>query len=472
METPNKLRDILARGESARMEFKSGGVDLDQLGQAICGLLNSGGGQIVVGVGDNGQAEGDADLNRIESMLRALSGGSAEKAVLIPNAVCDVSLERLEDGKSIALIDVPAGADLPYVFRESIFIHSGARTRVATGAETRALIDRRYLQGARWEREPALEVKLVDLDESEILTTARTAAEKRGWRFRDQDNPLLVLEDLNLVDHGRLTNAAVVLFAHEAGHIFPQAQVRMTVYHSDKAGAAFSDDRVFRGHLFANLEAFDAFINRHVPIISDFSAAKRARADAPMFPYWPLREGFRNASMHRDYQSIHGRVTVSLYPQRMEIWSYGGLPAGLTVRTLKTADRSLPVNPDIAQVVFLRGLVELLGRGTRKIVEEFRSLGLPEPMWKEQAGGLTLTLRGGQVPGELPDRLNARQIDLLRRMRPGESTDLTSLRSSSEKNLSERAARNDLSGLVKLGFLVRQGKGKSTFYVRTEKPMA
>lgn len=68
-----------------------------------------------------------------------------------------------------------------------------------------------------------------------------------------------------------------------------------------------------------------------------------------------------------------------MYLRRIEIWSFGALPKGLTVASLKKVDRSLPVNPDIAQVVFLRGLVELLGRGTRKIVEEFRSLALPEP---------------------------------------------------------------------------------------------
>jgi ATP-dependent DNA helicase RecG len=470
METPKRLHQILSKGESARMEFKRASVDIDDLGKTICAFLNSGGGQIVVGVLDSGQVEGDIDIKRIESMILRLSGGGKD-ALITPNAVWDLSEERLENG-TVALIDVPSGADLPYVFRDSIYLRSGAHTRPASGTEIRALIDRRYLRGARWERQPVLEVKLSDLEESEILKTAQTASAKRGWQFRDINDPFAVLEDLNLVDHGRLTNAAVVLFAREAGHIFPQAQVRMTVYPSNKAGAQFSDDRVFRGHLFANLEAYEGFVKRNVPVLSDFSAAKAERVDSPMFPYWPLREGFRNALIHRDYQSIHGRVTVSMYPRRLEIWSYGKLPEGLEIRNLKTADRSLPVNPDIAQVVFLRGLVELLGRGTRKIVEEYKSLGLPEPIWEMRAGGLTLTLRGGQVAGKLPETLNARQIDLLRSLRPGETTNVSLLQESSGKNPSERAARNDLAGLVNLGFLVRQGKGKNTFYIRTEKPLA
>ena len=238
------------------------------------------------------------------------------------------------------------------------------------------------------------------------------------WDFYHRKKDLTaILEDLSLIDHGRLTNAAAILFAKEAGHIFPQAQVRMTAFSTDKTGAAFADDRVAQGHFFANLDEYDAFVRRHVSIVSDFSASKPAREDSPVFPYWPLREGFRNALMHRDYSSYHGRVSVSLHPHRIEIWSFGRLPHGLSISSLKTVDRSLPVNPDIAQVVFLRGLVELLGRGTRKIVEEFRSLGLPEPRWKEQAGGITLTMRGGLSPGELPGPLNSRQFDLLRRSR-------------------------------------------------------
>ena len=176
--------------------------------------------------------------------------------------------------------------------------------------------------------------------------------------------------------------------------------------------------------------------------------------------------------MHRDYSSYHGRVSVSLYPQRMEIWSFGLLPRGLSINSLQKADRSLPVNTDIAQVVFLRGLVELLGRGTRKIAEEFRSLGLPPAKWQEQGGGITLTMRGGRSLGNSAGKFNARQLDLLRSTRPGTVLDSKTVRQSGAGTKSQRTVRNDLVSLVKLGFLARHGEGKSTFYVRTEKPIS
>lgn len=471
METPKALRTLLKRGESARVDFKSSAVGMEELGEAICAFLNSGGGQIVIGATEGGEVEGGVRSNAIEARLRPLSGGSFHGGLISPNAVWDVSEERFEEG-TLAIVDVPAGGDPPYVFRDKILVRSGGVNRQATGSEIRSLIEKRYLVGARWERQPAIEVKLSDLDRDEILRTARVAEEKRGWHFRDANDLTAILEDLNLIDHGRLTNAAVVLFAVEAGQIFPQAGVRMTSYSTDKTSAEFADDRVFRGHLFSNLEACESFVKRHVTISSALSASSRTREDSPTLPYWSVREGLRNALIHRDYSSYSGSVSVSIFPRRLEIWSFGGLPPGLEIRSLKTNDRSVPVNPDIAQVVFLRGLVELLGRGTRKMTEEFRSLGLPEPTWKAQAGGILLSLRGGSPPGRLPRELNSRQVELLMRLRPGSSMRIGAVLKESSGKISERTARNDLGRLVKLGFLARQGLGKNTYYVRTEKPIA
>jgi predicted HTH transcriptional regulator len=54
METPKTVRDIIAKGESAHVEFKSAKAGLEVLGKTICAFLNSGGGQIIVGVRDDG----------------------------------------------------------------------------------------------------------------------------------------------------------------------------------------------------------------------------------------------------------------------------------------------------------------------------------------------------------------------------------------------------------------------------------
>ena len=150
-------------------------------------------GQMLVGVRDDGTVESGVEAQRILQMLHALSGGSEAAAMITPNAIWDVTEEPTDAGP-VVLIDVPAGADLPYVFQDAIFVRVGSQTRQATGCQTRELIERRYLQGARWERHPVLEVSLKDLAEDEIIETARIAAHKRGWHFRDAD-------DLKLCSH-------------------------------------------------------------------------------------------------------------------------------------------------------------------------------------------------------------------------------------------------------------------------------
>jgi len=469
METPNTIKHLIQSGESKRLEFKTGNVTLNTLGQTICGFLNSGGGQILVGVNDDGIIDGYDHLEKIEDLLRPLSGGDHADSRLVPNAIWDATLESIDD-TPVVMIDVPAGVDIPYVFDDSIYIRLGSTTRKATGKQTRDLIERRYLQGARWERLPALGVSLNDLDTDQILKTASIASSQRGWRFQDNNDPFAILEALNLVDYGKVTNAAVVLFAKEAGHILPQSHVRMTAYSSNKASSEYIEDKVSRGHLFSHLEAYDSFIQRNVRVRSEFSSLKSQREDLPSYPYWSLREGFRNALIHRDFESIHGRVSVSLYKNRFELWNSGNFPAGITVNNIKTADRSQPVNPDIAQVVFLRGLVELLGRGTRKIVEDFQSQGMPNPIWKKQAGGINLTLRSRVSSHEQSKELNSRQLDLIHSMKPGDQVDIAAYSDKTGSSLSERTLRNDLSSLTKSGFLAKQGQGKNTFYVRTEKP--
>lgn len=97
------------------------------VGEKICAFLNSGGGQNLVGVRDDATVEGSVNADQIERMLRPLSGGDSAVSLITPNAIWDVTEEPTDDGP-VVLIDVPSGTDLPYLFKDSIYIRTGQKT--------------------------------------------------------------------------------------------------------------------------------------------------------------------------------------------------------------------------------------------------------------------------------------------------------------------------------------------------------
>ncbi len=108
----------------------------------------------------------------------------------------------------------------------------------------------------------------------------------------------------------------------------------------------------------------------------------------PLFPLLALREAVVNALCHRDYSIPGGAVSITIYDDRLEVWSAGTLPFGLQVEDLKRDHQSRPRNLLIAGVFYRRGLVEQWGRGTQNIVELCVEAGHPEPEFVEQAGAV------------------------------------------------------------------------------------
>ena len=66
--------------------------------------------------------------------------------------------------------------------------------------------------------------------------------------------------------------------------------------------------------------------------------------------------------------------------------SPGTLPKGMTVAMLKRRHRSIPVNPLLAQGMYLRGYIEHVGSGTGDIIARCREWGLPDPKWQVEDG--------------------------------------------------------------------------------------
>jgi ATP-dependent DNA helicase RecG len=458
MTTNVATQRLIDDGESAKTQFIKAADSLDQIAQSVCALLNTAGGTIVVGLEDNDSTTGPIDAKQAEAIRQHLL------KVVTPPVVFSVSLDEIEQGK-VVVIDVPAGRDVPYVAGGSVYVQRGRSTKLADADMIRQMVLETSSESPRWERRPSLGLEVDGLATELLDETIRQAQDRRGYRFENSHREA-VLENLGLLQFGRLTNAADVVFGEKVFLRHPQTRLRAVCYSSDRS-ENFLDEQLYEGPAFRLLDDVLAFLKRHIAIAAEFVPGQAERVTRPTFPFNSLEEGIVNALVHRDYASFSGSVSVSVYPDRVEIWNSGQLPKGLTAKMLEMAQHaSILINPDISHVFYLRGLMERVGRGTYKMVRECRQFGMRTPQWKNVASGVRLTLFA--ATGDFSLDLNERQRTLLEHMEPGNQIVTTEFSQRFAPDISARQARRDLEELEDLGFLSRSGVGRGTTYTRTE----
>lgn len=452
--------ELLAAGESARVEFKTSTVRLEKIAEIVCSFLNTRGGVLVIGVDDAGTPDNQVSqklAEKIDAFLRA---------EISPTVLYDVTLDDVAGG-SVICVGVPAGPDRPYVFDGRILVRRGETTIAATALDLRALVEESSRDVVRWERRPCSGLDLGQIDQTLLRETVRRAQDRRAFDFEFPNDAVATLRKLALFQSGQLTNAADVLFGTEVAQHHPQTRLRAVCYAADKA-ENFLDEQLFEGPAFRLLEDSMAFLKRNVQVEAVFSGEKLTRESKSRYPFDALREALVNALVHRDYASFSGSVSLSIYSDRVEIWNSGSLPRGLSPRDLTLPTHaSVLVNPDIGHVFYLHELMERVGRGTYKIVRQCIESGMASPEWKQINAGVRLTLFAPGVSSIT--ELNERQQRLLAEMSTSEQIRVKDYLDRFGNGITDRQARRDLSQLEQLGLIRRLGSGSKTTYERAGK---
>jgi ATP-dependent DNA helicase RecG len=456
------LSQLLSQGESAHVAFVLGGSAEARIEDAACAFLNAQGGIIVVGVKPEGRVVGVAGA---EDKAQALQQGFL--TAISPPAPLSVTVEEVT-GKQLVVIGVPQGSEKPYASRNRIMVRRAGAVAVAGASEISSLIGQLAHNEARWERMSALGIEEYHLDSTLIRKVAETIRERRGSAFDPGKKSTRLLERLGLIQRGQVTNAALVLFGKNPAYRCVQTRVRAARFQGDRL--ELLDNKVFEGNLFSLLDALVAFVQSHTPVISSLAPTELPRRERLAYPLAAIREALVNALVHRDYSAFDGGVSVAVYDERIEFWNSGRLPDEMTIADLRTTHPSRPNNPDIAQVCFLCGLMERWGIGTQQIIRACADSGLPEPEWKVDRNGVTLTLRLLQKEAvSTGEGLNLRLLNVARQLRPGHQLKLTDYLSLVASEVKERQGRIDLGHLTEAGYLQRVGAGPATVYVRTNK---
>lgn len=412
MKTEQLIKDLLKQDESGQLEFKEV-VRKDAIGKTICGFLNNKGGQLLIGITDSKEIKGVKYADKIAKELEQFLTKE-----LVPEAPVMVSIENYDD-KQLLLIKVWEGSKQPYIFSGSIFYRRSDKTVQASSKEISELIHKRQQTEIHWERQAALGVELSDLDMEEINKTIDSAKFDLKLNTEKLD-PMEFLSHYGLYQNGNFTNSAVVLFAKNPSRFIPQARVRVAFLDHGKTGDVFKDDQLLEGNLFKNIVAIQNFFEKHLSYSRKFENNNWKRTDDYVFPISALREGVMNALVHREYGLVSSALSIIIYPDKLEITNSGKSP--YKQKELIKSHLSMPYNPDIAHMVFLRGFIEKIGRGTIMIADACKKAGLKAPVWDigEQTVKLTFyskTKLGGAVDGakEKYDAVNDAVNDAVKR---------------------------------------------------------
>jgi ATP-dependent DNA helicase RecG len=270
----------------------------------------------------------------------------------------------------------------------------------------------------------------------------------------------------------RVLNAAVVLFGRSERLLpdFPQCRLRVARFRGvDRA--EFDDAREFRGHAFELLARAQQFLVDRLPVAGRVVPGLFERADDPLYPPGALREALANAFCHRDYATGGGSVGVAVYDDRVEVTSTGMLHFDLTVDALFQPHESLPWNPLIAHVFYLRGVVEQWGRGIQQMVDLMAHAGLPTPQIEEGAGSVTVrfSAAGYVAPTRVGQDLTPLQRAILEvlaaqgSLPPGEIVgDLPARVFASRTTDPLRQTREALFQLRSFGLVEQRGHGRGS----------
>lgn len=107
-------------------------------------------------------------------------------------------------------------------------------------------------------------------------------------------------------------------------------------------------------------------------------------------PIEAFRETLANAIVHRVWD-IPAHIRIAMYPDRIEIYSPGGLPSGISKEEYLKGYISRLRNPIIANVFFRLHLIEMFGTGIKRIMDCYEEYEV-KPIFDISENNICVTL--------------------------------------------------------------------------------
>ena len=330
------IREECCMNENRYLEYKESTKTSTWL-KTVSAYANYEGGKIIFGVTDSGEVSGIADARKVCLDLENCLNDSIRP-------VPDYEL-TVQDDQTICLT-VQAGRFKPYFYKGKVYKRNDTATVEADRMEYIRLI----LEGEN----KSFEELAASGQDFTFSYLEKEFADRIGVHKLDMD----VLKTLELyTDNNGYNNAAALLADQNTFHgidivrfgdSIDRIMYREIIEHQSILKQYHEAIRVFRTYYqYEQIEGSQ-------------------RITKEMIPEKAFREAIANALIHRTWD-VPASIAVSMFPDRIEIRSPGGLPAGLSKEDYLNNQISLLRNPILGNIFFRLKYIEKFGTGIMRI---------------------------------------------------------------------------------------------------------
>lgn len=336
--------------ENKRLEYKEN-MESGTFLKTISAYANYGGGKIIFGIADDGTVKG---ISKPEEACLNLENKINDSIKPVP----EYSIEIGED--STIILSVCEGPYKPYLYKGKAYKrYDSAATEVDRLEYGRLILEgqnqsyeelpssMQELTFDRLEEELKESLGITSLNE-DILKTLELYSEKRGF-----NNAAALLADRN-----QFPGIDMIRFGSSIDEIMDRA----TFEHMSVLA-----------QLSSCIERFQTYYQ-----YEKIEGVERKQIDK--IPEKAFREAIANALVHRAWD-VRASIKISMFEDRIEISSPGGLPAGIGREEYLNGQISVLRNPILGNVFFRLKYIEKFGTGIMRINRSY-SNALEKPSYQ------------------------------------------------------------------------------------------
>lgn len=411
----------------------------------IIAFANTNGGKIYIGVDDDGNIIG---IDNPDNDLQALTGMINEgiKPSLIEYT--QIKIEQY-DNKNVLILEIQSSPNKPHYLADKGLKSSGVYLRHGSSSiqASDEIIKKMIFEhtGLRFEEM---------ISKNQELTFEYLEKKFKDNNLSFDKNKYKILNIIN--EENKYTNLGLLL-SDQCSYT-----IKCAVFNGTNK-IEFRDRKEFTGSVLKQVDDLFEYFELFNKISGKIVGLKRI--DVKDYPDYSLREALLNAVIHRSYY-FNSSIMVTLYDDKFEIVSMGGLIDGITIKEIFKGISSSR-NPNLANIFYRLGYVESFGTGVGRILDSYEHCD-KKPSFDATENTFSITLPNMNYQ-EITDKSNiiiqnlSQEDIIINYLKEYNKIN----RNIVEKllNVSKTRAYKILNEMLEKNILKKEDNGKNTYYV-------